>query len=324
MKTNDIKNIYNLIYKLNNEEFNLIIDMLKNKIEVSDKEIELLIRRYTLKDYDLLSMDDKEKTYNLWSTELYLNEIKKINMIINNDKLLQEIGGLKILLYGQTGTGKTSLVENIINYNNDIEYENIKWHNLVSPKLGQTQMNIMQLENELSNFKKKKIIFLDELDSLITNRNEMNDVSEYSRIVGTFIKFMDLLKPNIILIAATNLIDKIDAAIIRRFNVKIEGKVINFEMFYNFIDTELTLQLSTHEKNLLKEVFQDHNFTISEAKQFVSNYKIDCNLSSIDNNWAYILHNLNGVSKINLEKLSKNKKEEIERVIKKYGSLQYK
>jgi len=195
--------------------------------------------------------------------------------------LIKKIKGIKIFIYGKTGTGKTTLVNEIIKNNKNYTFEKIDFTNIVSSKMGQTQINLMSLANNLNSLNKKIIIFLDELDSLVTNRANINELGEHLRIVGTFIKFMDELNDNIVFIAATNLKDRIDEAIIRRFNMILESKTITLDQMDNLLKKETDFNITTNEINILKANIIDNNFTFADTSNYISKYNLDKMLNLI-------------------------------------------
>ncbi len=209
------------------------------------------------------------------ATFIYKSEISKIVSILNKGDLIDEIGGLRIIFEGETGTGKTSLVNELSNLVKEVEVKNIDVENLISHKMGQTQSNIMKLLNELNNIEARTIVFMDEIDSLLGVRGNENDVTEYSRIIATFIKFIDRLNSNIYLFAATNISESIDSAIYRRFNVKVKGEKFGIEKFINYFKLDTGMEMSSR---ILAKVIDDNlevSFKLSDLSSFIENVKIE-------------------------------------------------
>ncbi|MCT4603981.1 MAG: ATP-binding protein [Marinifilum sp.] len=126
----------------------------------------------------------------------------------------------KILLYGKSGCGKTMTAKAIANKLNK-KIKTINLGNIISSKLGETSRNIASAFKMIET--QEAVLFFDEFDSLGKERNYDNtDSSEMKRVVNGMIQMMDHLPKNSVMIAATNQIDMIDEALIRRFELKME------------------------------------------------------------------------------------------------------
>lgn len=127
----------------------------------------------------------------------------------------------KILFYGKPGTGKTESAFQIARLMNR-DMLTVKMEDLIDSHLGQTSKNIVTLFDEIRHLYSNNIVILfDEIDALVMNRISNNDLREMGRVTSTFLKELDSLSDNIILIATTNLVDYIDNALLRRFDAKI-------------------------------------------------------------------------------------------------------
>lgn len=153
-----------------------------------------------------------------------LNDIKGIINAVNHN-----VGINKFLFIGSPGTGKTNSAKQVARLLNR-ELLMVDFNNLVDSKLGQTAKNLTQQFNEINNlpFLKKYIILFDEIDSIALDRINQNDVREMGRVTSTFLKALDNLNPEVVLIATTNLFDNLDKAMVRRFDA-----VIDFDRYSN-------------------------------------------------------------------------------------------
>ncbi len=133
----------------------------------------------------------------------------------------------KFLFYGRPGSGKTETVKNIA-LMLDKEVLKVNLESLIDSKLGQTSKNIIFLFDEIDSIKypERFIILFDEIDALILNRNSNNDLREMARATSTFFSQLDEVKPDITIIATTNLFKELDKALIRRFD-----GTINFDRY---------------------------------------------------------------------------------------------
>lgn len=128
-----------------------------------------------------------------------------------------------ILLYGPTGCGKTFIVEKLAE---ELQYNFIKvdHSDLASPYIHESVIKISKL------FEKAKkqapcILFLDEIEALMPDRNAMSGPQQFKRDETNefLIKLNNAGKDKILVIGATNNIELMDPAILRsgRFDVKI-------------------------------------------------------------------------------------------------------
>ncbi|MFD2602186.1 AAA family ATPase [Flavobacterium suzhouense] len=126
----------------------------------------------------------------------------------------------KMLLYGKTGCGKTMTAKAIAKV---LERKLIVVNlaQIVSSKLGETAKNVATLFKEVSYH--DAVLFFDEFDTLGQVReHDSRDSSEMRRVVNAILQLIDNFPSNSVLIAATNQIEAIDEALIRRFELRLE------------------------------------------------------------------------------------------------------
>lgn len=190
---------------------------------------------YELSEYlmDMISTTNHYIPQINYNSLYFLKKIKYINKPlllpeeIENDiiGLIRSINGnfpiSKILFYGAPGTGKTETVNQLARLlNKDLLLVNME--ELIDSHLGQTSKNIIALFDEINHLPSQRIVILfDELDSLVMNRVDNNDLREMGRVTSTFLKELDSLSEDILVVMTTNLIDSFDKALLRRFDVKI-------------------------------------------------------------------------------------------------------
>ena len=126
-----------------------------------------------------------------------------------------------VIFYGAPGTGKTETAHQVARLlNRDIL--SVRMEELIDSHLGQTSKNIVDLFDEINHLASQKVVVLfDELDALVMNRINNNDLREMGRVTSTFIKELDAISKEVLVIATTNLIDSFDKALLRRFDAKI-------------------------------------------------------------------------------------------------------
>ncbi len=129
----------------------------------------------------------------------------------------------KFLFQGAPGTGKTETAKQLAKML-DRELFVVDFSTVIDSRLGQTQKNIVQLFGEINAYEgKSKVIFLfDEIDALAMDRTNPNDIREMGRATSTFLKCMDELIPNAVLVATTNLFKHFDQATKRRFDAIVD------------------------------------------------------------------------------------------------------
>lgn len=137
------------------------------------------------------------------------------------------IGINKFLFEGAPGTGKTESVKQIARLL-DRQLYMIEFSELIDSKMGQTAKNVVAVFNEINRISNPNqvIILFDEIDAIALDRVNSNDLREMGRVTSTILKELDKLNEEIVLIATTNLYEKFDKALTRRFD-----SVINFNRY---------------------------------------------------------------------------------------------
>lgn len=185
----------------------------------------------------------------------FLNKVEYSSMplilpsIIEEDVLgitraISKKAGLsKFLFYGAPGSGKTETVFQIARIlNRDIL--SVPFEQLVDSRLGETAKNVSMLFEEINHLPYGKILILfDEIDALVLDRINRNDLREMGRVTSVFLKGLDSLNENTILIATTNLFDSLDKALIRRFDATVSFNRYSRQDLIEIADSLLTLAL---------------------------------------------------------------------------------
>lgn len=152
----------------------------------------------------------------------------------------------KFLFYGAPGTGKTESAYQIARILGR-DLLRVDFERLIDSRLGETAKNVSILFDEINHLAFGKIIVLmDEIDALVLDRVNANDLREMGRVTSTFIKELDRLNENAIIIATTNLFTNFDKAIVRRFDA-----TVSFDRYSNedLIEIADSLLSSTLKKN---------------------------------------------------------------------------
>lgn len=177
------------------------------------------------------------------SKQLLLPNIIEEDILGITRAISNRIGLGKFLFYGAPGSGKTETVFQIARIlNRDIL--SVPFEQLVDSRLGETAKNVSQLFDEINHLPFNKVLILfDEIDSLVLDRVNRNDLREMGRVTSVFLKGLDSLNENVILIATTNLYDSLDKALIRRFDATISFNRYSREDLIEIADSFLTLIL---------------------------------------------------------------------------------
>ena len=135
-------------------------------------------------------------------------------------------GMSKYLFYGAPGTGKTESAFQIARLlERDILSVNLE--QLIDSRLGETSKNVQRLFDEINHLMYSRVIVIfDELDALVLSRNSGSDLREMARVTSTFLRELDALSDQIVVIATTNLFEKFDKALVRRFDA-----IISFDRY---------------------------------------------------------------------------------------------
>ena len=164
--------------------------------------------------------------------------------ILGITRAISKKAGLsKFLFYGAPGSGKTETVFQIARIlNRDIL--SVPFEQLVDSRLGETAKNVSMLFEEINHLPYGKILILfDEIDALVLDRINRNDLREMGRVTSVFLKGLDSLNENTILIATTNLFDSLDKALIRRFDATVSFNRYSRQDLIEIADSLLTLAL---------------------------------------------------------------------------------
>lgn len=153
----------------------------------------------------------------------------------------------KILFYGCPGSGKTESAYQIARLLNR-DLLTVDFEQLIDSRLGQTAKNISLLFDEISRVQPMSVVVLfDEIDSIVLDRVNNNDLREMGRVTSTFLREMDSLNDDIIIIATTNLLTSFDKALLRRFDSTISFDRYSREDLIEIADNMLVTFLKKSE-----------------------------------------------------------------------------
>lgn len=223
----------------------------------------------------------------------------------------RDMGVNKFLFAGSPGTGKTETAKQVARILRKDLYK-VDFTTLIDSKLGATAKNITQLFEEVNRLGAAGIVLFDEIDVIAMDRINSNDVREMGRATSTFLNGLDSLSKDSTLIATTNLLDKFDKALTRRFDM-----IVDFDRYTQEDLAEVGeslandyLQSSPHIKSdlkLVKKVLRS-----SQKLPFPGELEniIKTSIAFSDPNYEYdylkrLYVNLGGNNKPSLETLKK-------------------
>lgn len=223
--------------------------------------------------FDLI-LTDKEKVD---IDEIFLEKESKdaINQLIKEHKYIKELTsyGLpvnnKVILYGSSGCGKTMTAKAIAQaLGKEIIIVNLS--NIINSRIGETSQNIKQLFDKAK--RERAVLFLDEFDQIGKARgNDDKDVGEMRRLVNSVIQLIDYLSEDALLITATNHIEIIDLALIRRFQLRVAYQLPDNKTLDNYYNKIINVFPED-----LRKIDRKYNISFAEAK--------DYSLTTIKNN----------------------------------------
>ncbi|WP_187477943.1 AAA family ATPase [Amniculibacterium sp. G2-70] len=200
----------------------------------------------------LLNDKNKKELQQLLKEFRYIDELKKYNLPVNN----------KILLHGHSGCGKTMTAKAIATHLNRPLLV-LDLSNFVSPRIGETSKNLKMVFEKAE--RDKAVLFLDEFDHLGKMRdNDDQDVGEMRRLVNSLIQMIDKVSDKTLLIAATNHIQILDTALLRRFQLKIGYEMPNEEVLDGYYGT-----LLADFPEELRPLNRQYGISFAEAKDLV-------------------------------------------------------
>jgi transitional endoplasmic reticulum ATPase len=233
-----------------------------------------------------------------------------------------------MLLYGPPGCGKTFFAEKLAE-EIGFDFFEVKPSDIQSKWVNQSQENISELFKEAIN-RAPSIIFIDELDAVVPNRNNTNINHMNTSAVNEFLAQMNNSgEKGIFIIGATNRPDSIDPAILRSGRLDkviylpppdFEARKLMFELYLDKRPREVGLDYTGFAENTKNFVSSDIKFLCDEAsrKALIKREKIsnDIILKTISENRPSVSENelnyyVDIQSKLEGEKRNNNKRPKI-------------
>lgn len=142
--------------------------------------------------------------------------------VLNTDTEIQRlVAGLsrnphaRLCLYGPSGTGKSALARHLAEQLGQPLLLK-RASDLLSPWFGETEQNLARMFDEAR--EEGAILLLDEADSYLQDRRELGSTSKVAQ-VNELLTQMEAFEG--LFVATTNLMDRLDTAVLRRFDLKL-------------------------------------------------------------------------------------------------------
>jgi SpoVK/Ycf46/Vps4 family AAA+-type ATPase len=223
---------------------------------------------YDLKN--ILYVEDVSNSFKEGRYFLSARESTVFKNIVRMKKVNEKLMSMAIpylnstLLYGESGTGKTTFGKYIA-YKTGLPFCYLNFSNLVDSHMGSTSKNISKaFSYAISN---PCVFMLDEIDCISIRRSgvKSSDGSggEMARITITMMQEFDKLTNDVIVVGATNRKDRIDEALLRRFSLKHEVKVLDNEEKTELINKYLSdIKISFSDTEIRELVKNNENQSI--------------------------------------------------------------
>lgn len=181
-------------------------------VVVSDEDRGLVVERTPARTLDELVLPAAVRT----GCEELVEEQRAAELLREHDLEPRN----RMLLVGPPGNGKTSLAEAVAAALGR-PLLTASYESLISSRLGATSAKLGKIFDIAAT--RACVLFLDEIDALGKDRGDGDlDVAEMKRVVNTLLLRMDSVPSYVVVIAATNLAERLDRAAWRRFQFRLE------------------------------------------------------------------------------------------------------
>jgi AAA+ superfamily predicted ATPase len=229
-----------LIQKVDREEMvsNNSIKLHDRVVEIIETDPSITIQQKTFKELTQIEEKDIPKLFYNTKVDAEFQKMKsllepeKFKLVLNNFEQAQLPSHANILLYGESGTGKTEMARALsvgkMVYNIDVS----EWKSMY---YGRSQQIVKEHFKKFSKmcfaYPNQCVMVLNEADSLLGKRNTANSATDETSnaIQSILLESIENLPNGSLLIATTNMNNLLDDAFSRRFLFKIHVDLPNYE-----------------------------------------------------------------------------------------------
>jgi SpoVK/Ycf46/Vps4 family AAA+-type ATPase len=162
----------------------------------------------------------------------------------------------RLCLYGPPGTGKTAY-GHWLSRQIDMPFHAKQASDLISPWIGQTEKNLDRIFREAEH--DGAVLLLDEIDGFLQDRRGMQHSWELTQVNEALVQLENYSG---VFIASTNLIERLDQAALRRFDLKIHFHYLRPEQAWKmFLDYCELLQLGKPQASIEQRIRKIENLT---------------------------------------------------------------
>ena len=207
-------------------------------------------------------------------------ELKKTLLDAANEAVSKKTGARNgILLYGPPGNGKSFIAEALAG-ELGVGIIHVSFGSLASRWVNQSTEQMVSLFADAAK-QGKVVLFLDEIDALLIDRAKVGNAdSESARTVSVFLAEVDKLRRHpVILIGATNHVDRLDSAAIRegRFDIKVEMTPPDLDarvgIFERVLMKSQRISLSEPTRQMVREVMgRLDGFSVSRIRALTEEF----------------------------------------------------
>lgn len=173
----------------------------------------------------------------------------------------------KILLAGEPGNGKTSLVEGVA-HALAIPLVVARYDGLIASYLGETASRLSKLFEHVRT--RACVLFFDEFDTVGKERGDAHETGEIKRVVSSLLLQIDDLPSHVVVVTATNHPELLDRAVWRRFQLRLElprPSTQAIEAYLTAAEGRLSISFGLSSKVLAEKL---EGATFSELEDFTT------------------------------------------------------
>jgi AAA+ superfamily predicted ATPase len=240
LEEENIGDLYIYVFGKKSMRYAKMINDILAKTKEAERSKKILIinevSRSGSTDISVVSFDPRDLSTLVYSNnelETIVHHIDRYNNSIDFYKSKQLPYKTGILLFGMPGTGKSSIVKSLATkYNRNIVQINVS--NI-------SKINFGELTTMINNdITEQYIVLFEDIDTLYLNRESTNPGEDSNNVIQDLLQFLDssVSPKNVIFVATTNHIERLDSAIIRdgRFDLHVNVKGITVKDIKKFCD----------------------------------------------------------------------------------------